>query len=66
MSFRRAFVIQCKSTGEFLTPKGFFAKSLDRAGRVYDIQEAIDTAQMALSDGDYTISKIWEGEPDNE
>lgn len=62
MSFRRAFVIQCISTGEFLTPHNFWTKNLDRAGRVYDPQEARDTAEASISDGDFRICSFWEQE----
>jgi len=64
MSFRRAYIIQCVSTGEFLTPNDFWTKNLDRAGRVYDPQEARDTAEASISDGDFRIVSLWEGESD--
>jgi hypothetical protein len=61
--FRRVYVIQCKSTGEFLTPNLFYTKSLKRAGRLYDVQEAMDTADINISDRDYEIHSFYEKDP---
>ena len=62
--FRRVFVIQCKSTGEFLTEHLFYTKSLKRAGHIYDAQVAFDTADWNISDRDYEIHSFYEETPD--
>lgn len=61
----RVYVIQRKSSGEFLTPGLFFSKSLKRAGRLNDYMEALDTADANLSDGDFEIHSFYEGTPDD-
>jgi hypothetical protein len=58
-TFRQVFVIQCKSNGVFLTEELSFANSLRRAGRLYDIEEAQETARFNLSE-DYEIHSFYE------
>lgn len=55
----QVFVIQCASTGEFLTEDLNYSRSLKRAGRLYDVQEAAETAQFNL-DHDFEISTFFE------
>lgn len=57
--FVQVFVIQCASTGEFLTEDLNYSRSLKRAGRLYDVQEAAETAQFNL-DHDFEISTFFE------
>lgn len=61
---RRVYVIQCKVTGEFLTENLFYSRSLKFAGRLYDPQEAIDTAENNLSGDPYEIHSFYEGDPE--
>lgn len=55
----QVFVIQCASTGEFLTEDLNYSRSLKRAGRLYDVQEAAETAQFNL-EHDFEISTFFE------
>ena len=57
---RRVFVIQNKVTGAFLSPSLFWVTSLKRAGRLYDAQEAFDTADANSDCDDYEISSFYE------
>lgn len=59
--FVQVFVIQCKSTGEFLREDLTYSRLLADAGRLYDVQEASETAQFNL-DYDYAISTFFEYE----
>jgi len=59
VTFRQVFVIQCKSNGVFLTEELTYANSLRRAGRLYDIEEAQETARFNLSE-DYEIHSFYE------
>ncbi|MDR5172282.1 hypothetical protein IHQ56_10670 [Methylobacillus flagellatus] len=61
---RRVYVIQYRRTGEFLTQGLFYTRSLKKAGRLYDPQEAIDTAINNIDEGDYEIHSFFEGEED--
>lgn len=54
-----AFVIQCRSTGRFLTERLDYAVSFGDAGRLHDLEEAVDTAVDNLDD-DYEIHRVWE------
>lgn len=62
--FRRVYVIQCKATGEFLTENLFYCRSLRRAGRLYDAQEAIDTAVNNTNGDEFEIHSFFEGDPE--
>lgn len=55
----QVFVIQCASTGEFLTDDLNYSRSLKRAGRLFDVQEAAETAQFNL-EHDYEIITFFE------
>lgn len=55
----QVYVIQCKSTGEFLCPDLTYSRLLKDAGRLFDPTEAAETAQCNL-DHDYAISTFWE------
>lgn len=57
----QVYVIQCKSTGEFLREDLTYSRLLVEAGRLYDVQEASETAQFNL-DYDYAISTFFEYE----
>lgn len=57
--FRRVFVIQCKSSGHFLTESLRYTLDLSRAGRLTDPEEALDTAIYNLED-DYKIHAFYE------
>ncbi|KAB2963856.1 hypothetical protein [Zoogloea sp.] len=57
----QVFVIQCKSTGEFLREDLTYSRFLTEAGRLHDVQEASETARDNL-DYDYVISSFWEME----
>jgi hypothetical protein len=55
----QVFVIQCVTTGEFLTSDLEYSRSLKRAGRLFDFQEAVETAHDNL-DYDFEISSFHE------
>lgn len=57
--FVQVFVIQCRSTGEFLREDLTYSRLLSEAGRLHDVQEASETAQFNL-DYDYAISTFFE------
>lgn len=57
--FVQVFVIQCRSTGEFMREDLTYSRLLSDAGRLYDVQEAAETAQWNLEQ-DYAISTFWE------
>lgn len=63
MGFRRAYVIQDRDSGEFLypSPDGDVGctKFLRDAGRLYDPEEAIETAQINLG-CDFVITSFFE------
>jgi len=61
-SFRQVFVIQCRSTGEFLTEQLVYARSLRLAGKCESMDEALTTAMCNLSD-DFEIFSFWEVKP---
>lgn len=55
----QVYVIQCASTGEFLTSDLCYSRSLLKAGRLYDPTEASETARDNL-DHDYEIHTFFE------
>ena len=57
----QVYVIQCKSTGEFLREDLTYSRLLAEAGRLHDVQEASETGQFNL-DYDYAISTFFEYE----
>lgn len=58
-TFRQVFVIQCASTGLFLTEELGYSRSLRHAGKCYSMEEAVDTAVCNLSD-DFEVFGFWE------
>lgn len=58
-ALRQVWVIQCKSTGAFLTSEQGFSVSLKRAGRLFNPDEVRDTAFDALDD-DYEVHTFYE------
>lgn len=61
--FRQVFIIQCQSTGEFLTMGLNYTHNLNKAGYFYDRQSAIDTAINDL-DFDFVIYDFFKRESD--
>ncbi|MCB5186135.1 hypothetical protein LG201_13050 [Methylobacillus gramineus] len=57
--FRRFYIIQCRSTGSFLTEELGYTNLAEKAGRLYCPHEAVDTAQLNLDD-DYAVFSAWE------
>lgn len=57
--FRRFWIVQCRSTGQFLTEGFGYSNLAERAGRFYCPFEAVDTAKHDLDD-DYAIFSAWE------
>lgn len=57
----QVYVIQCNSTGEFLREDLTYSRLLAEAGRLHDVQEALETAKFNL-DYDYAISTFFEYE----
>lgn len=57
----QVYVIQCKSTGEFLREDLTYSRLLSDAGRLHDVEEAAETAQFNL-DHDYAIATFFEYE----
>lgn len=58
-NLRRVYVIQCRSTGHFLTNDLGFAYSLKLAGRAPDLDHAVETAHDHLDD-DFEIHSFYE------
>lgn len=58
-NLRRVYVIQCRSSGHFLTADLGFAHSLKLAGRAPDLDHAVGTAQEYLDD-DFEIHSFFE------
>lgn len=61
LTIKQVWVIQCRSTGSFLTQELHFSRSLRSAGRLYDKAEAVETAHSNLDD-DYEIHTFFEVE----
>lgn len=58
MNLIQVYVIQCKSTGKFLTVHLNHTINLNKAGYTFDRQSAIDTAMTEL-DMDFNIYDFW-------
>lgn len=58
VAFRQAFVIQCRSTGRFLTEELGYCISFSLAGKLFSLDEAVDTAQFNLGD-DFEVHGFW-------
>lgn len=48
--FRLVYILQCRSSGEFLTVNGFYTYNLNQAGLFADKQAAVDTGVCSLED----------------
>jgi len=57
---RPVYVIQDRVTGLFLTEELGFCKMLRDAGRLYDPEEAADTASDNLDPGEFDIVCFWD------
>lgn len=61
--FRQVFVVQDRCTGEFLCPSVDgdvgFTMYLSEAGKFYEVETAIETAELHLDD-DYKVSTFYE------
>lgn len=58
-TIRQVWIIQCRSTGAFLTSDQSYSHSLKRAGRLHDKDEAIITATDNLDD-DFEVHTFFE------
>lgn len=58
-NLRRVWVIQCRSSGHFLTNDLGFSYSLKLAGRAPDLDHAVETAHDNLDD-DFEIYSFYE------
>jgi len=61
--FIEVFIIQCQSTGEFLTPMMNYTHNLNKAGYFFNRQAAIDTAMSELN-FDFVIYSFYKREAD--
>ncbi len=61
--FRQMWIVQCRSSGEFLTVNGFYTYNLNQAGLFIDKQAAIDTAEHSL-DTDFAVYDQYKRESD--
>jgi hypothetical protein len=61
--FRQVFIVQCQSTGEFLTTRLNYTTNLNRAGYFYERQSAIDTGINEF-DNDFVIYDFFKKESD--
>jgi hypothetical protein len=61
LTIKQVWIIQCKSSGQFLTRELGYEFSLKRAGRLYDIEEALETASGNLDD-DFEIHTFFDVE----
>ena len=59
--FKLVYIVQCVSTGEFLTPRLNYTFNFNLAGRFNDKQSAIETAFNDL-DMDFIIYEFYERE----
>lgn len=57
--FRPYFIIQCRSSGLFLTEHLGFTQLVTKAGRLYDPHDAVDTAITNLPN-DHVIFSSYE------
>lgn len=61
--FRLVFILQCKSSGEFMTVNGFYTYNLNQAGLFVDKQAAADTGVSSL-DTDFVVYEQYKRESD--
>lgn len=59
--FRQVFIIQCVSTGEFLTHGMFMTKNLNKAGYMLNKQAAVDTGFNEF-DTDFAVYDFYKKE----
>jgi len=57
--FKQVFIIQCQSTGEFLTPRLNYTHNMNLAGRFTQKEAAVETALNDL-DFDFMIYDFYE------
>lgn len=57
---QRVFVIQERDTGKFLTPGFNYTYNLNRAGRIAEPENAVETAVYNLGPGNYEIYSFYE------
>lgn len=54
------YVIQSKSSGLFLTEDMSYSPMVSKAGRIYDMQQAVETAVSFFDAGDFEIFSFWD------
>lgn len=59
VQFREFFLIQYRHDGAFLTSDLRYTNLAARAGRIYDFEEALDTARLHFGE-DYSIFSSYE------
>ncbi len=59
MQFRRFFIIQARHDGRFMTSECSYCLNITKAGKLYDYDEAVETARYHL-DADYIIFSAYE------
>lgn len=59
--FKQVYIVQCKSSGEFLTPRLNYTYNLNLAGRFNNKESAVNTALNDL-DFDFMIYEFYERE----
>lgn len=59
LHFREFFIIQSRHDGRFLTSELTYTNLAIKAGRMYDFEEALDTARLNF-DADYSIFSAYE------
>lgn len=58
-TFREFFIIQCRSDGRFLTSELGFSRLVREAGKLHNVDEALETAFQNL-EGDYVLFSAFE------
>ena len=59
MQFRQFWIIQCRSSGQFMTDECGYTQLVTKAGRLYDLYEAVETARYHL-ESDYIVFSAWD------
>lgn len=57
---RQVWIIQHRPSGQFLTEDLSFTKLFNRAGRLYDFEEAFVTAKSNFRGDEFVISSFYE------
>lgn len=60
LDVQRVYVIQHSPSGQFLTEGLNFTKLLSRAGRLYDKEDAYETARTNLHGDEFAIFSFYE------